>query len=166
MDRRLRRALRYIDRTIGRESLRRGQQVLWYEFDATSVSDAEDIDLYDEGGSQLGEGASRKWGSAVPIQTYQAILDEGAQQFLPEGAYTVDTLRLIISYAEMNAAGISNPLDRGAHIHDRVEYDGRLWSVDSYNPRGRTADRSLTVTVICTQVMEDEQVLDDATWHA
>jgi hypothetical protein len=177
MDRRLRRVIGRAQRSIRRTSQRQGQRVLWYEFIPSSVEDVDsndqgtavDDDLYDEGWSQVRPGSTQggsaaQWGYPKPVQVFQAMLTEGAQTFDPEGgSYMVDNLTLIVGYQAFLRAGVSNPADRGAHINDRVEYDGRLFAVDAFNPRGRVADTSLTVTVRCLEIKDDE--LPNSVWH-
>lgn len=173
-NKRLRRSIQHIQKSILRASTRQGQTVLWYEFDPTSVENEDsddygagfDNDLYDEGGVQTGGGTSRRWKAAKTIQVFQAILNEGAEQFTDVGTYEVDDLTLIVSADELRAKGIAQPKNRGDHTDDRVVYDNRIFSVDRFNPRGRIADAVLTVTVGCKEVKSDEQVLDDVTWHA
>lgn len=173
---RLKRQIEHMDRTMTGAALGWGQTVLWYEFNPASIEDADsgdpdvafDDDLYDEGGSQLNRvggaiGSGRRWHSPKRVKVYQAMLNEGAQEFNPEGNYTVDTLTLIVQYSELRKK-ISNPTDRGAHVNDRIGYDGRIFSVDSFNPRGRIADAIMTVTVQCLEVKEDEMALDPEEW--
>lgn len=131
-----------------------GQTVLWFELDEAHENPH---DPYDEGG--------RFWKSPRTINVYQASIDEGEQQFLRTGAYRVATLHLIIEGDELRRRGISQPIERGAHDQDRIIYDGRLFSVDDLEPRGRIGNTLMTVSVQCTEVMEDEQQMDDLTWY-
>jgi hypothetical protein len=172
--RRLRRQQAWIDRSLKRATRAFGQSVLWYEFDPTSVEDVDsadqgvgfDDDVYDEGGTQFGGGQSRKWQKPKRVQVFQAMLEEGMEQDTGDGTYTVDGLTLIASYALLVQQGISNPTDRGAHIRDRIEFDGRLFKVSHFEPRGRISDYIETVTVTAVEVKDDERVTDAVPWHA
>lgn len=176
-DFRLRRNARRINDGLRRQTRLVGQDVLWYVWIAESVEDEDsddpgsvfDSDLYDEGGSQsiggnIGTGQSAQWYAPITVRVYQAILNEGSQEFQPEGQYTVDRLTLIVSYESLKRAGIPNPTDRGAHTNDRIDYDGRLFSVDSFNPRGRISNNVFTVTVQCLEIKDDELQVGDQTW--
>lgn len=176
-----------IDRAMRRASQAWGQTVVWYEFDPTSVADPPptpmagtvmagtgsgpetpapfDDDLYDEGGIQLGGGTTRRWGKGKTIPVYQAILTEGERQYGDTGTYAVDTLLLIVNYKVLVRHGITDPTDRGMHYNDRIEYDGRLFSVTHFYPQGRIADSIITVTVSATEVKEDERRNDPDDWH-
>jgi hypothetical protein len=175
---RLKRQIRHMDRQMKRATRGWGQTVLWYEWDPASVEDEDggdpgiafDDDLYDEGGSQSARvgpavGSGRRWKAPRTVPVYQAVLNEGEQEFLPEGNYTVDRLTLYVQYSEL-AKRISNPTDRGAHVNDRIGYDGRIFSVDAFNPRGRIADAVMTVTVHCTEIKDDEMRLDGEDWYS
>lgn len=173
---RLRRDIRLANKHMRREAYRWGQQVLWYEFDPTSVEDVDsadagagyDADLYDEGGTQArpgttDTGTSRRWRRAKPVQVQLARLDEGAEVFTDEGSYDVDRLTVIVSRQALVNGGVDPDEDRH---NDRVVFDGRTFAVTHFDKRGRIADTYLTVTVTCTQVMADEMQVDDAAWHA
>lgn len=164
-DHRLKRRLVAIEHGLRKYSREVGQTVTWYEFKPSSVADSTDTDLYDEGGAQLGGGDGRHWYAGVPLPVIQAFLDEGVEQFQPQGQYQLGSLRLILGYAEFQRRGFTMPADRGAHLNDRVEYDNRLWSVDAFLPRGRISNKLMTITVEGTEVTADEQQMDDATWH-
>lgn len=171
---RLKRQVAWIERSLKRATRAYGQTVLWYEFDPTSVEDEDssdagagfDDDLYDEGGRQFGGGSSRKWQAPKRVPVYQAMLDEGAEQDIGDGQYTVDRLNIITGYTFLVKSGISNPTDRGAHIRDRIEYDGRLFRIDQFEPRGRVADTITSVRVSAVEVKDDERTSDASPWYA
>lgn len=173
---RLRREIEDINRHMKREAERWGQTVLWYEFDPASVQDegpgTDDLDLYDEGGYQVRPGTdeqgslSRRWKAPKTVQVTMARLDEGEAQYSDEGTYTVDHLTIVVNAHMLRSFGISQPDDVGAHVRDRIEFDGRLFSVDSFVPQGRIADTFLTVTVGATEVKADERMTDAVAWHA
>lgn len=171
---RLKRQIAWMEKSIKRATRAYGQSVLWYEFDPTSVEDTDsndagtgfDDDLYDEGGTQFGRGQSRKWRAPKRVPVYQAMLDEGGEQYDGDGTYTVDRLTLIIGYTMLVQHGISNPRDRGAHTRDRIEYDNRLFKIDHFEPRGRIADTITSVVISAVEVKDDERVTDAAPWYA
>jgi len=178
MDRRLRRNAIRINQGLERFGRQVGQDVLWYEWNAASVEDEDssdpgpqfDDDLYDEGGSQPGRpdapvGRNAEWWAPVTVRVLQAVLNEGEQEFQDIGNYTVDRLSIVVAYEALVKAGISNPTDRGGHMNDRIGYDGRLFSVDAFNPRGRIANvPGFTVSVMATEIKDDELAVGDADW--
>lgn len=173
---RMRRDIRLINKHMRREAYRWGQQVLWYEFNPASVEDVDsddtgfeyDADLYDEGGAQVrpgtdDTGTGRKWFAAKPVQVQMARMDEGAEQFTQQGSYDVDRLTIVVSRKALLDSGIDPDEDRH---NDRVVFDGRTFAVTHFDKRGRISDTFLTVTVTCTQVMDDEQQTEDVPWYA
>jgi hypothetical protein len=175
VDYRLRQNAARINKGIRNFSRLVGQDVKWYEFIPQSVEDVDstdsgtgfDDDLYDEGGEQVvngHHGASARWKAPKIIRVVQAIINEGSQQFRETGSYSVDTLTLIVQYEELVRKGLANPANRGAHTNDRIGFDGRIFSVDMFNPRGRIATvPGFTVSIQALEVKEDE-LLDGPNW--
>lgn len=157
-----------MNKNMRRESYRWGQTVRWYPFDPSSVDDATDQDLYDEGGTQsrpgtVNTGTSRHWFSPKTVQTIMTRVDEGSEDYREEGSYSVDRLYGIISAQLLRDFGIDP--DDGDHLDDRIEFNGRLFSVDSFEKHGWVSDIYTQVTVRGTQVMPSEQHTDDASWY-
>lgn len=173
---RLRRDIRLINKHMRREAYRWGQTVTWYEFDPTSVEDVDsddpgtgfDDDLYDEGGVQArpgttATGTSRKWQRPKTVQVYMARIDEGMEDYSEEGTYVVDRLTITTNTQLLRSFDIDPSAD---HMNDRIEFDGRLFNIQSFERHGWIADTNTTVTVMAPEVMDDERQTDDASWHA
>lgn len=164
---RMRRQIKGIDKWMRRESYRWGQEVRWYTFDPSSVSDVTDGDIYDEGGLQARSwssytGTSRHWFAPRDVQVYMARIDEGARDFDETGTYQVDRLTVITNRQLLRNFGIDPDSDR---VNDRIEFDGRLFHVNHFEKRGWISENHLTITVAGIEVMPDEQQTDDEPWY-
>jgi len=170
----LRREVDYIDRAMKEEAASWGQTVTWYELLPTSVEDEDsddpgstfDDDLYDEGGSQLGSGTSRRWGIGKKVTVHNAMLMEGIEQYSDTGTYMVDRLSFSVNYNALQRYGVTVAEDPGAHNGDRIEYHGRIFRVTQFDTQGRIGGFGPTmVTVVAHQVKDDERVNDAEEWH-
>lgn len=151
-DRRLLREIYSAYEGMKEYNLLAGQTCTWYRFNKAGTTSHP---VY-------GTGPQRAWfpGINVPLQIGE--YNRAAQNFDDDGLYRVDSAHLILSYGAFFHSTIQDPDPTGQdHVNDRVGYDGALFSVDSFLPRGRVADNFLTISVDLRQVAEEEMI-DDA----
>ena len=144
-DSRLRRELRSVEKAIRQRQTLAGQWLQWYQIDyANTTSDP----VYSTG-------PSRKWLAPVTIPAYSAWISQAPQSFGDDGLYLVDRLQAVVSVWEFEHRGMTLFTD-DHHLNDRVMFDGELFSVDSFIPGGRVADRYMTIAISALQVKPEE----------
>lgn len=128
-----------------------GQYVIWFRFNrAATTSDL----VYDTG-------PTRAWYPGVTLPCLNGEYSRAGQNFDDDGLYQVDRAHLIFSWFAFFQTLIADPDVSGQdHVNDRVVLDGKLFSVDSFLPKGRVADYFLTVSVDLTQVAESQLIED------
>lgn len=154
VDYRLRRNLWRINRGLKRFQYQTGQSVTWYPFDSASLDDdGTDTDLYDEG-------IAINWLPGLHLPVLQAYYIPATQNDTGDGLYLVDSLRLTIGVDQFQKFTHLSELDRSHRLNDRVSYEGRVYSVNDWRPKGRAADKYTIITATCVEVREDEGVFD------
>jgi hypothetical protein len=124
-----------------------GQWVQWYRFNKNATTSHP---VYDTG-------PERAWYPAITLPVYMAEYVRADQNFDDDGLHRVDRAHLIFSYFAFFQTTMQDPDPTGQdHVNDRVLFDGSLFSVDAFNPRGRVADQFLTVSVDLRQVAQSE----------
>jgi hypothetical protein len=138
-----------------------GSTVNWYLWDAQFFEDhPEEVidDIYDVSSQVPGQG--RKWKNPFELPVIMAQQIRGTNVMNERGFYTTDTLRLVISVADVERllpALMNNP---NVHIRDRIVFQGQAFVPTRVLPRGRYANNYAVVTVDCNQVNSEELVND------
>lgn len=152
----MRRNLQHINRSLRTFSYRVGQSVTWYEFDTDTLDDdGDDDDLFDEG-----VGSTPTWQPGIAVPCIQAYYLPAAQGDTAEGLYLVDNLRLTISVDQFERKTHIATLDEQHRLNDRIAYEDRTYSVDSWRLMGRVADQYTIISVAATEVKADEGLYD------
>lgn len=135
-----------------------GITVEWWLWDPI---DSRIDSLYDEDAP----GASRHWKGPLTLSVFSATRTEGPLEDNGDGAYTVDSVMLVMGYRQATDEGLVPPVDQNTDVHlkDRFVWDGVVWnpsSIVSRNLLGQGGTRA-TIIVHATQVRDDELVNDD-----
>ena len=131
-----------------------GQWCHWFRFNKAGTTAHP---IYDTG-------PQRAWFPPVVLPVLLGEYTRASQNFDNDGLYLVDTLHLIFSYNQFLQTTMLDPDPQGQdHLNDRVVFDGHLFSVDSFVPRGRVASRFLTVSCDLTEVAQEELDEDNDT---
>lgn len=148
-----------INRDIRQEQEDHGMIVLWYFY---APQDTVPNDVYDEGDARLG---GRRWKMPplrVPVLSADRV--EGARQPTDFGFYTVDTIRIRVSFQQATDAGLlpELSLNTDLHLQDRVVYDRRVFELEDLNVTGQfdSSGQDVMVLVSGTRVRPDELVND------
>ena len=119
-----------------------GTQVDWWTWDpdALAADYANWVDpIYDVSNQEDGKG--RRWNDPFKLPVIMAQILRGTNVMNERGFYVVDTLRLIISVADLNRLLpdiVDNPSN---HIKDRVVFQEEVFVPTRVLPRGRYAER-------------------------
>ncbi|NBP04275.1 MAG: hypothetical protein EBU90_30130, partial [Proteobacteria bacterium] len=114
--------------------------------------------IYDVSSQVTGYG--RRWLNPVKLPVIMAQQLRGTNIMNERGFYVVDTLRLVVSVADLNRLLpniVSNP---NFHIKDRVVFQGEVFVPTRVLPRGRYANFYSVVTIDCNLVNGEELVND------
>lgn len=131
-----------------------GQWCQWYRFNPSGTTANP---IYDTG-------PQRAWFPFVTLPLMLGEYTRADQNFDDDGLYLVDNLHLIISYDQFFHTQMLDPDPTGMdHLNDRVGFDGHLFSVDSFVPRGRVASYFLTISCNLTEVAQEELDEDNDT---
>jgi hypothetical protein len=137
-----------------------GTTVLWYEFDPAASSGG---DTYQEGGiptpfdpqlQPTGAGLVFRDPVVIPVVWLRFLPPSQVQTDL--GEYTVNQTSLRVASEAMRSSGLRAPFDPAAHFNDRYLYNGFLYRVESYAPRGWVHNAYNMVDVTGRQVKEEE----------
>lgn len=150
-DRRLLRDIASMNRGIADYQLQAGQWVQWFRFNAAaSTSDPT-----------YSTGPQRVWYSPVTIPVVIGEFERAEQNFDDGGLYVVNNLHLVVSYSSFFGSTIPNPDPSGLnHLNDRVAFDGTLFNVNQFQPRGRVASTFLTISVQLEEVSAEDMAED------
>lgn len=138
-----------------------GTEVDWWEWDPTAFADDYDnwVDpIYDVSNQTVGKG--RRWNAPIKLPVIMAQQLRGTNIMNERGFYVVDTLRLVVSVADLNRLlpeVVSNP---DQHIKDRIVFQGGVFVPTRVLPRGRYSNFYSVVTIDCNMVNEEELVND------
>lgn len=138
-----------------------GSTVQWWQWDYEYIAEhpEEVIDpIYDVSSQVTGYG--RRWITPVNLPVIMAQQLRGTNVMNERGFYVVDTLRLVVSVADLNRLlpdVISNP---NFHIKDRVVFQNEVFVPTRVLPRGRYSNFYSVVTIDCNLVNGEELVND------
>ena len=138
-----------------------GTEVDWWVWDHNAL--AADYDnwvdpIYDVSNQEDGKG--RRWNEPFKLPVIMAQALRGTNVLNERGYYVTDTLRLVVSVADINRLlpdVMSNP---SAHIKDRIVFLNEVFVPTRVLPRGRYADYYSVVTIDCNMVNAEELVND------
>lgn len=137
-----------------------GTKVDWWVWDETAFAAATTwVDpIYDVSSSTTGGGRRWKTSFEVPVIMGQQL--RGTNVMNERGFYTTDTLRLVISVADIERLLPALLVDPSIHIKDRIVFQDSVFTPTRVLPRGRYADKYSVVTMDCNQVNPEELVND------
>ncbi|MFE6745955.1 hypothetical protein ACFVGM_08900 [Kitasatospora purpeofusca] len=131
-----------------------GDSIVYWRFD---FAGSQVDDVYDEG---AGGGKAYYGPMTVPVLHVDHREAPNAQP-RDSGLYVVDQLYVTASFDQLERAGLSYlDLQHGSVQRDRVAYDNALYDVTHADVRGQVRRRDVIVSLVCTQVMNDELVND------
>lgn len=152
-DRRTLRDIRYAYHNMQRTQRIWGQWVQWFRFNQTSTTSDP---VYSTGPGRL-------WYPPLTIPVQLGIYERALKNFDDDGLYLVDETKLIMSYDAFFHSGIIDPDPTGEdHLNDRVAFDGRLFELTSFIPKGRVADMFLTISASAREVAQEDLAEDPA----
>jgi hypothetical protein len=129
-----------------------GQWAAWFRFNAAATTMDPTYDT----------GPQRTWYPPITLPVLIGEYVRAGQNFDDDGLYQLDRLHLIFSFNQFFSTTMPDPDPFGQdHVNDRVGFDGRLFSVNTFLPRGRVADYFLTVSVDCLAMTQSD--LDEDT---
>jgi hypothetical protein len=153
-DRRTLRDIRDAYRGMFEYQLQVGQWVQWFRFDQ---ADTTSHPVYDVG-------PQRVWYPPVTLPVYIGEYHRAPKNFDDDGLYLIDNVTVIVSYDAFFHTTMPDPDPTGQdHLNDRVAFDGKLFHVTSFIPKGRVASHFLTITIDLAEVASEdlaEDVLD------
>jgi hypothetical protein len=137
-DRRLLREIRSSYRGMKDYQLQAGQWVQWFRFDKL---DTTSDPVYSTGPGRI-------WYPPVTVPVMIGEYNRAPRNFDDDGLYQVDHVHGIINYFAFFSSGMVDP-DPNAqdHVNDRVAFDGHLFEISSFLPRGRVGSYFYTISV-------------------
>jgi hypothetical protein len=150
----VRREIRSAERGLRELQREVGDTVSWYELDRT-VSTADDI--YDEG---PGADGGLRFRAPRPVPAVWIRYQPPTRIATDQGEYTLSSISLRVSVDGMRRSGLDAPLDPDRHFDDRFGYNGFLYRVESYVPRGWMLGTYIMVDVSGRQLKPDELQTD------
>lgn len=146
-DRRLLRDIRSAYRGMQRYQVGAGQWLLWFRFNkAGTTSDPT-----------YGTGPTRAWFPPITVPAMIGEYTRDPKNFDDDGLYQVDQVHAILNYFDFFSSTMIDPDPNGQdHVNDRVVFDGHLFSVSSFTPRGRVASYFLTISVDMIEIAAEE----------
>lgn len=146
-DRRTLRDIRDAYQGMREYQLHVGQWAHWFRFNKTGTTKDPTYDT----------GPQRAWYAPISLPVLIGEYARAGQNFDDGGLYLVDTLHLIFSYDQFFHTTMPDPDPYGNdHLNDRVGFDGHLFNVDSFYPRGRVGSYFLTVSCDLHEVAQEE----------
>lgn len=156
-----------------------GVVIAYFEFD---VSRTTESDTYDEGpiptpfdpdlnqAVAYGSGPNYDSGTGYdqPVQSGLAFkpakfircvwwrYNPPTQVQSEEGEYTLDTCSVRFIADNLKKAGLQHSLDPDLHFNDRLWYQGKLYRVERYTPKGQVFGRYTMVDIDGRQLKPDE----------
>ena len=138
-----------------------GTTVQWWQWDYDFLKNhpEEVIDpIYDVSSSTSTYG--RRWQFPIEMPVILAQQIRGSNVMNERGFYVVDTLRLVISVADLNRLLPDIVTNPNYHIKDRVVFSGDVFVPTRVLPRGRYSNYYSVVTIDCNLVNGEELVND------
>jgi hypothetical protein len=138
-----------------------GTEVDWWVWDPAAL--AADYNtwvdpIYDVSNQEEGQG--RRWNSPLKLPVIMAQQLRGTNVLNERGWYVTDTLRLVVSVADVNLILPSLLIDPNQQIKDRVVFQGEVFVPTRVLPRGRYSNFYSVITIDCNQVNPEELVND------
>lgn len=138
-----------------------GTEVDWWVWDENALREnySNYVDpTYDV--SNQTDNKGRTWKTSFKLPVILAQQMRGSNVMNERGFYTTDTLRLVVSVADINRLLPAMINDPSKHIKDRIVFQGFIFVPTRVNPRGRYKDRYSVVTIDCNMVNSEEMVND------
>lgn len=150
----VRREIRTAERGLRELQREVGESVTWYE---PSLASSTVNSVYDEGPG-LGPGLVYRSGRDVPAIwiRYQSPSIVATD----DGEYTLSHISFRVTANAMRRSGLAAPLDADHHFNDRFSYNGFLYRVESFSPKGWLMGTYLMVDVTGRQLKADELMTD------
>ena len=124
-----------------------GEWVAWFRFDQADTTSHPTYST----------GPQRVWYPAVTVPVVIAEDIRASKNFDDDGLYLIDQLHLVVSYSAFIHSMIPDSDPTGQdHLNDRIGFDNKLFSVNSFVPRGRVANSYLTISVDCREVAQED----------
>ena len=138
-----------------------GSEVDWWVWDAAAL--AADYNtwvdpIYDVSNQTPGQG--RRWKDPIKLPVIMAQQLRGTNIMNERGYYVVDTLRLVVSVADVNRLLPALLTDPNQQIKDRVVFQDEVFVPTRVLPRGRYANFYSVVTIDLNQLNPEELVND------
>ena len=138
-----------------------GSEVDWWVWDAAAL--AADYNtwvdpIYDVSNETPGQG--RRWKDPIKLPVILAQQLRGTNVMNERGYYVVDTLRLVVSVADVNRLLPALLTDPNQQIKDRVVFQDEVFVPTRVLPRGRYANFYSVVTIDLNQLNPEELVND------
>lgn len=138
-----------------------GTEVDWWTWDPTAL--AEDYEtwvdpIYDVSNQTDGQG--RRWNDPFKLPVIMGQQLRGTNIMNERGFYVVDTLRLVVSVADVNRLLPGMLTDPNSHIKDRCIFQNEVFVPTRVLPRGRYANYYSVVTIDMNLVNPEELVND------
>jgi hypothetical protein len=103
----------------------------------------------------------RAWYSPITVPVMLGEYQRASKNFDDDGMYLVDRVHGIMSYFAFFSTTIQDPdPNQQNHLNDRVAFDGRLFGVSSFQPRGRVASYFLTISFDLVQLTAEDMASD------
>ena len=138
-----------------------GTEVDWWTWDpdALAADYSNWVDpIYDVSNQEDGKG--RRWNSPIKLPVIMAQQLRGTNIMNERGYYVVDTLRLVVSVADVNRLLPALLTDPNQQIKDRVVFQDEVFVPTRVLPRGRYANFYSVVTIDLNQLNPEELVND------
>lgn len=143
-----------------------GDNIVIFEFDHvnSSMDDTYDEgqlpDIFDPALADTGT-PGRVYRNPTVVPAIWIRFVEPSRVATDEGEYLVSTLSFRASIQTMRRVGLEMPVDPSKHFNDRFSYNGFLYRVDEWQPRGWLLGQYMMVDVVGTQV-KTEEIAEDA----
>ena len=138
-----------------------GSEVDWWVWDAAALASDYNtwVDpIYDVSNQTPGQG--RRWKDPIKLPVIMAQQLRGTNIMNERGYYVVDTLRLVVSVADVNRLLPALLTDPNQQIKDRVVFQDEVFVPTRVLPRGRYANFYSVVTIDLNQLNPEELVND------
>lgn len=152
-DRRVLRDIRDAYEGMKQYQLDAGQWCYWFRFDKADTTSHPVYDI----------GPERVWYPPVILPLLTGEYTRATQNMDDDGLYLIDHVHCVVSYDAFFHTMMIDPDPQGQnHLNDRVAFDGTLFNVDSFIPRGRIGSYFLTISIELAEVAEEDMVEDVA----
>lgn len=152
-DRRTLRDIRSAYQGMKRYQEETGEWVQWFVFNSTATTSDPTYST----------GPQRAWYPPITVPVILGEYERASKNFDDDGLYLVDQVHGVMSYFAFFSSTIIDPDTKGQnHLNDRVAFDGRLFTVTSFIPRGRVASYFLTISFDLIEVTAEDLAEDAA----